>query len=113
MKIILLMAHNKIIILTIHQLSSKLFHLYHKAILLDKGGRLVFFGAPSEMLRYFAEAEHQHQFGAELGACPACGTTRPEFIFDVLETQLRDLSGAVIYEENARGPLVTSRRSST
>src|SRR5437762_6622630 len=106
------MAHNKIIIVTIHQPSSKLFQLFHKAILLDKGGRLVFFGTPTEMLRYFAEAEHQHQFGAEMGACPSCGTTRPEFIFDVLETPLRDLSGDVIYEENARSQLVPSRRYS-
>ena len=64
------------------------------------------------MLRYFAEAEHQHQFGAELGGCPACGTTRPEFIFDVLETPLRDLSGDIIYEENCRGQLVAARRYS-
>ena len=40
------MAHNKIIIVTIHQPSSKLFQMFHKAILLDKGGRLVFFGTP-------------------------------------------------------------------
>ena len=106
------MAHNKIIIVTIHQPSSKLFQMFHKAILLDKGGRLVFFGTPTDMLRYFAEAEHQHQFGAELGACPSCGTTRPEFIFDVLETPLRDLSGDIIYEENNRGQLVAARRYS-
>src|SRR5438552_666589 len=106
------MAHNKIIIVTIHQPSSKLFQMFHKAILLDKGGRLVFFGTPTDMLRYFAEAEHQHQFGAELGACPSCGTTRPEFIFDVLETPLRDLSGDIIYEENSRGQLVAARRYS-
>jgi ABC-type multidrug transport system ATPase subunit len=111
-EIIRSMAHNKIIVVTIHQPSSKLFQMFHKAILLDKGGRLVFFGTPSDMLRYFAEAEHQHQFGAELGACPACGTTRPEFIFDVLETPLRDLSGDIIYEENARGQLVPARRYS-
>src|SRR2546430_2731724 len=109
-EIIRSMAHNKIIMVTIHQPSSKLFQLFHKAILLDKGGRLVFFGTPTEMLRYFAEAEHQHQFGADLGACPSCGTTRPEFIFDALETPLRDLSGDIIYEENNRGQLVPSRR---
>src|SRR5213596_1391573 len=112
MEIIRSMAHNKIVMVTIHQPSSKIFQMFHKAILLDKGGRLVFFGTPSDMLRYFAEAEHQHQFGAELGACPSCGTTRPEFIFDVLETPLRDLSGDIIYEENSRGQLVASRRYS-
>src|SRR5438445_5850027 len=111
-EIIRSMAHNKIIIVTIHQPSSKLFQMFHKAILLDKGGQLVFFGTPSDMLRYFAEAEHQHQFGAELGACPSCGTTRPEFIFAVLETPLRDLSGDIIYEENNRGQLVAARRYS-
>jgi ABC-type multidrug transport system ATPase subunit len=41
------MAHNKIIIVTIHQPSSKLFQMFHKAILFDKGGRLVFFGTPT------------------------------------------------------------------
>jgi ABC-type branched-subunit amino acid transport system ATPase component len=112
MEIIRGMAHNKIIIVTIHQPSSKLFQMFHKAILLDKGGRLVFFGTPTDMLRYFAEAEHQHQFGQDLGACPSCGTTRPEFIFDVLETPLRDLSGDIIYEENNRGQLVAARRYS-
>src|SRR3984893_11704828 len=112
MEIIRALAHNKIVIVTIHQPSSKLFQMFHKAILLDKGGRLVLFGTPSDMLRYFAEAEHQHQFGAELGACPSCGTTRPEFIFDVLETPLRAFSGDIIYEENNRGQLVAARRYS-
>src|SRR5436309_3586723 len=111
-EIIRSMAHNKIVIVTIHQPSSKIFQMFQKVILLDKGGRLVFFGAPSDALRYFAEAEHQHQFGAELGACPSCGTTRPEFIFDVLETPLRDLSGDIIYEENSRGQLIPARRYS-
>src|SRR5213594_1426449 len=31
-----------------------------------KAGGLSFFGTPSDMLRYFAEAEHQHQFGADV-----------------------------------------------
>jgi hypothetical protein len=73
---------------------------------------MVFFGTPHEMLSYFAEAEHQQHFGTPLGGCPACGTTRPEFVFDVLETPLRDLGGDVIYEENDRGQLVPVRRYS-
>ena len=103
-------SHNKIILVTIHQPTSKVFQMFHKAALLDRGGKLVFFGTPAEMLKYFAEAEHQQYFGAELGGCEACGTTRPEFIFDVLETPLRDLSGDIILEENNRGQLVPARR---
>ena len=112
MEIIRAMAHNKIVVVTIHQPSSKIFHMFNKAILLDRGGRMVFFGTPAEMLSYFAEAEHQQHFGTPLGGCPACGTTRPEFVFDVLEMPLRDLGGDVIYEENDRGQLVPVRRYS-
>ena len=112
MEIIRAMAHNKIVIATIHQPSSKIFQMFNKAMLLDRGGRMVFFGTPAEMLSYFAEAEHHQHFGTPLGGCPACGTTRPEFIFDVLETPLRDLGGDVIYEENDRGQLVPVRRYS-
>lgn len=112
MEIIRAMAHNKIVVVTIHQPSSKIFQMFNKAMLLDRGGRMVFFGTPSEMLAYFAEAEHQQHFGTPLGGCPACGTTRPEFVFDVLETPLRDLGGDVIYEENDRGQLVPVRRYS-
>jgi len=106
------MAHNKIVLVTIHQPTSKIFQMFQKALLLDKGGKLVFFGTPTEMLAYFAEAEHEQLFGTELGGCQACGTTRPEFVFDVLETPLRDLGGDLIYEENNRGQLVPARRFS-
>ncbi len=111
-EIIRSMSHNKIVLVTIHQPTSKLFQMFNKALLLDKGGKLVFFGTPTEMLQYFASAEHEQHFGTELGGCPACGTTRPEFIFDVLESPLRDLSGDVIYEENAQGQFVPARRFS-
>ena len=111
-EIIRSMAHNKIVLVTIHQPTSKLFQMFSKALLLDKGGRMVFYGTPGEMLAYFAAAEHEQHFGTELGGCPACGTTRPEFIFDVLETPLRDLSGDVIYEDNSQGQLVPARRFS-
>ena len=106
------MAHNKIVLVTIHQPTSKIFQMFSKALLLDKGGKLVFYGTPHEMLEYFAAAEHEQQFGTELGGCPACGTTRPEFIFDVLETPLRDLSGDIIYEENLESQLIPARRYS-
>jgi ABC transport system ATP-binding/permease protein len=111
-EIIRSLSHNKIVLVTIHTPTSKIFQMFNKAVLLDKGGRLVFFGTPQETLQYFAASEHQQQFGTELGGCPSCGTTRPEFIFDVLEAPLRDLSGDIIYDENSKGQLVPARRYS-
>ena len=106
------MSHNKIVLVTIHQPSSKIFQMFNKVVLLDKGGRLVFFGTPTEALNYFAQAENQQQHNVDMAGCAACGSTRPEYIFDVLETPLRDMSGDIIYEENGRGQLIAARRFS-
>ncbi len=111
-EIIRAIAHNKIVMVTIHQPTSRIFHMFHKALLLDKGGKVVFFGTPHEMLQYFADAEHLEHYGTSLGATEVGDTARPEFIFDVMETPLRDLSGDIIFEENNRGQLVPARRYS-
>ncbi len=112
MEIIRDMSHNKIVLVTIHQPTSRIFQMFHRALVLDRGGKLVFFGTPQEALRYFAEAESRQTPAPSSGGCESCGTTRPEFIFDVLETPLRDLGGDIILEENNRGQLVPARRYS-
>ena len=71
-EIIRSLSHNKIVLVTIHTPTSKIFQMFNKAVLLDKGGRLVFFGTPQETLQYFATAEHKLSFGTELGGCPSC-----------------------------------------
>ncbi len=105
-------SHNKIVLVTIHQPSAKLFHMFHKAVLLDKGGKLVFFGTPNEMLRYFADAERERYPGIFDAVRNYSEEVGPEFVFDVLETPLRDLGGDIIYEENKDGQLVPARRFS-
>ena len=103
------MSHNKIVLVTIYQPTSKIFQMFHKAVLLDRGGKL--FRHASGDAEEIAAAEHQQHYGAELGTCEACGTTRPEFIFDVLEAPHRGLSpGDITLEENNRGQLVPARR---
>ena len=107
------LAHNKIVFVSIHQPSARLFHMFHKAILLDNGGRMVFFGRPQEMQDYFREAweEQLAKPARDAGAhLPQPDFHQPEFIFDVLETPLRDLGGDVLYEEDARGHMAPARR---
>ncbi len=109
------LTHNKITLVSIHQPSSRLFHMFHKAILLDKGGNLAFFGTPTQMLEYFDEARLQegvrHTAAADNEHLTPSALT-PDFVFDVLETPLRDLSGDIIYEQNDRDQLIPARRFS-
>lgn len=112
------LTHNKITLVSIHQPSSRLFHMFDKALLLDKGGKLAFFGTPKQMLDYFAEAREQEgvavsAFDEPLPSEPEPDkAVTPDFIFDVLETPLRDLSGDIIYEQDVRGQLMPARRFS-
>ncbi len=108
------LTHNKITLVSIHQPSSRLFHMFDKAILLDNGGKLAFFGTPAQILEYFHEARKQE--GIYTTAAPACEgdsgslNLTPDFIFDVLETPLRDLGGDIIFERDVRGNLIPARR---
>ena len=108
------LTHNKITLVSIHQPSSRLFHMFDKAILLDNGGKLAFFGTPAQMLEYFNEARKQEgiqvtSFSVEEDEVKSVNLT-PDFIFDVLETPLRDLGGDIIFERDARGNLIPARR---
>jgi ABC-type multidrug transport system ATPase subunit/ABC-type multidrug transport system permease subunit len=108
------LTHNKITLVSIHQPSSRLFHMFDKAILLDNGGKLAFFGTPQQMLEYFNQARkqegvHTTTFTTDEGEADCVGLT-PDFIFDVLETPLRDLGGDIIFERDARGNLIPARR---
>lgn len=108
------LTHNKITLVSIHQPSSRLFHMFDKAILLDNGGKLAFFGTPQQMLEYFNEARkqegiHATTFPTDEGENDCVGLT-PDFVFDVLESPLRDLGGDIIFERDARGNLIPARR---
>ena len=102
-------SHNKIVLVVIHQPSARLFHMFNKAVLLDRGGKLVFSGSPDEMMRYFAEAATEENVSVQ-GVKSEGGS--PEFCFDILETPLHDLSGEVIFEEGTNGQLLPARRFS-
>ena len=112
------LARNKIVFVSIHQPSSKLFHSFDRALLLDHNGKFAFLGTPKEMLRYFAEAESEALNVEEnpVGEGEARLSERavdaltPDFIFDVLESPMRDPGGNIIYEQDIHGHLQPARR---
>ncbi len=103
------LARNKIVIASIHQPSSRLLNMFDKALLLDKGGKMVFFGTPKEMLDYFWRAYNEETGSADTSETAPENLT-PDFVFDVLETPLRDIGGDIIQERSADGHLVAARR---
>jgi len=115
MEIIRGLSQNKITIVSIHQPSARLFHMFQKALLLDRGGKLAFFGTPEEMIRYFQETGHEAAISGSadlLDHHEDPRTASPDVIFDVLESPLRDLGGDIIYEEDNRGHYLPARRFS-
>ncbi|MEH0018185.1 MAG: ATP-binding cassette domain-containing protein [Desulfobacter sp.] len=80
----------------IHQPSSRIFKLFDRLWILDKGGWPVYDGTPLEGLVYF-QSEIQ-QAGMEEYACPRCGNVNPEQIFAIIEAKKTDGAGRFIDE---------------
>jgi len=81
----------KIVFVVIHQPSSKLYKMFDKLILLDKGGKLAFFGPTYAALKYFKN--HSVLDASAAIECPACMRVEPSLILDILEEPLRDIDG--------------------
>ena len=84
-------AQDKIVIASLHRPGTSVLNLFDKVLLLDKGGRIAYFGPPVNMFEYFKHAcielqipiRSRNNLDAEHSA---------EFVFDVIETPLHNLS---------------------
>ncbi|GLJ16215.1 hypothetical protein SUGI_0271500 [Cryptomeria japonica] len=68
----LAMATRRTIVITIHQPSSRLYHMFHKVILLSQG-RSIYFGQPTQALDYFSS----------IGYSPAFAVNPADFLLDL------------------------------
>lgn len=84
-------AQDKIVVASLHRPGSSVLNLFDKILLLDKGGRIAFFGTSEEMFEYFKHAclelqipiRRRHNLEQDSAA---------DFVFDVLETPLHNLT---------------------
>ncbi|MEZ5072919.1 MAG: ABC transporter permease [Bacteroidales bacterium] len=83
-----LTIRGKLIFVVIHQPSSELFKMFDQVLILDTGGKLVYFGNPVEAVIHFKKADSQVNAGK--GECPVCGNVNPEMIFNILEARQVD-----------------------
>ncbi|TVM19948.1 hypothetical protein DPQ33_01610 [Oceanidesulfovibrio indonesiensis] len=90
----------RIVVSVLHQPGSRLFKAFDKVALIDKGGRLAFYGSTFEALDYFGSHGAHHEEAGEDPAveCPECKTVMPELLLDRLEETLRDIDGSQLGE---------------
>lgn len=89
------LARDKIVIASLHRPGSTVLDLFDKVLLLDKEGKVAFFGTPDEMSSYFESAAKElHIPTLNRDGCAASAINGADFVFDVLETPLHGPIGA-------------------
>jgi ABC-type multidrug transport system ATPase subunit len=82
------LAQDKIVVASLHRPSEKVLDAFDLVLLLDRGGKMAFFGSPEELRSYFDEAFR------DLEVDPARTPTArgADFVFEVLETSMLKLN---------------------
>jgi ABC-type multidrug transport system ATPase subunit len=80
------LAREKIVIASLHRPGASVLRLFDKVLLLDNGGKIAFFGTPSQMVAYFRDACEEH--GVSHPSMVAKTPLGADFVFDILETPL-------------------------
>ena len=86
-----LTVRGKLIFIVIHQPSSELYKMFDRVIILDEGGRMVYYGNPVEAVIHFKKIDNQVNY--DIGECPVCGSMNPELIFNIIEARQVDEFG--------------------
>ncbi len=77
---------DKFVFVVIHQPSNRLFNLFNNILVLDKGGKLVFFGTPELTLEYFKKYDiNRDQINSS-------ELTSSDYIFNILEQPFFDIN---------------------
>jgi ABC-type multidrug transport system ATPase subunit/ABC-type multidrug transport system permease subunit len=84
-----LASRGKMVFVVIHQPSSRLYAMFDKMIVLDRGGRLAFFGRAVEAIDYFQQYSSEATPQLEVKEVEIA----PELILDTIEQPLRDIDG--------------------
>jgi ABC transport system ATP-binding/permease protein len=81
----------KLVIINIHQPSSDIFKMFDSLLVLDKGGRPVYYGNTIDSLVYFKSATQL--LNANESECIWCGNLNPEQVLQIVETPEIDEKG--------------------
>jgi len=86
-----LSLRGKMVFVVIHQPSSDIFKMFDKLLILDTGGRQIYYGNPVKAISYFKTIVEM--IDKDQDACPECGNVNPEQIFNIIEAKVVDEYG--------------------
>jgi ABC transport system ATP-binding/permease protein len=81
----------KLIIANIHQPSSDVFRMLDKLLVMDQGGRVIYYGHPISAITYFKHEAHYAD--AEETECLSCGNINTDEILRIIESREVDANG--------------------
>lgn len=76
----------RLVFANIHQPSSDLYKLFDRMIVMDKGGRVVFFGNPMDAITYFKN--QASYINPDESECLSCGNVKTEQPLRIIETRM-------------------------
>ena len=82
------LAQDKIVVASLHRPSEKVLESFDLVLLLDRGGKMAFFGSPNAMIQYFETAATDLRLYHDEGS----QHRGADFVFDVLEAPLIQLN---------------------
>lgn len=78
-------VNGKIVIVNIHQPSSKIFKMLDKLWVMDRGGYIIYNGNPMEAITYFKQMSDYVDAGES--ECPTCGNVNSQEILEIIESR--------------------------
>ena len=81
----------KLVITNIHQPSSDVFKMLDKLLVMDQGGRIIYYGNPINAITYFKRSSQYAD--AEESECLSCGNINADQILRIVEARVVDANG--------------------
>lgn len=81
----------RLVITNIHQPSSDVFKMLDKLLVMDQGGRVIYYGNPVSAITYFKHAARYPD--ADESECLSCGNINAEQILRIVEARVVDAKG--------------------
>lgn len=102
---------NRIVIITVHQPNAYIFKKFSKVLLMDNGGKEVFFGSPTQAFSYFEEELEVVKIRKNLLE-QKVKDANPDFFYDIILFPEYDVRGNIKFEQ-VNQQVVTKRKFSS